>query len=104
MEFKPLDSDESAAQQAQQEWLETLTRTVAHLAAQVTITQVRLRALASELDARGGVDQTAVARRVAEIAQAETGSLLRENLGVALTEAIEADALEAEIIAWLAEG
>jgi len=104
MEFLPLSSDDADVPTPESEWLETLTRTVAHLAAQVTITQVRLRALATEIEANGGVDSAAVSRRVAEIAQRETGPLLRENLGEALAEAIEVESLEAEIVAWLAEG
>jgi hypothetical protein len=83
------------------EWAETLARTVAHLAAQLTMTQIRLRALATELGERGAVDDAAVRRRAAEIAAAETGSYLRENLGEALAEVIDLDALETEIISFL---
>ena len=84
-----------------QEWAEALARTVAHLAAQLTMTQIRLRALATELTERGGVAEDAVRARVREIAVAETGGYLRENLGEALIEVIDVEALEAEIIAFL---
>jgi hypothetical protein len=83
------------------EWAETLARTVAHLAAQLTMTQIRLRALATELGERGAVDDAAVRRRAAEFAAAETGSYLRENLGEALAEMIDLDALETEIVSFL---
>ena len=83
-----------------EEWAETLARTVAHLAAQLTMTQVRLRALATELEERGATDGTTVTRRAAEIAAAETGTYLRENLGEALAEMIDLDALETDIVSF----
>ena len=83
------------------DWAEILTRTVGHLAAQLTIAQVRLRALATELHARGAVDPDAVAVRVGTIAAAETAGYLRENLGEALVDVIDVDALTADLIAFL---
>src|SRR3712207_8538956 len=50
------------------------------LAAQLTVNQIRLRALATELGERGLVDPVAVAARVRRIAKSETGVYLRENL------------------------
>ena len=86
---------------AGEEWAETLARTVAHLAAQLTMAQIRLRALATELDARGAVEAGAVAARVRAIAAAEAGGYLRENLGEALVDVIDVDALEGDIVAYL---
>ena len=86
---------------ADEEWAETLARTVAHLAAQLTLSQIRLRALATELDAQGTVAAAAVGARVRAIAAAEAGGYLRENLGEALVELIDVEALEAEIVAYL---
>ena len=83
------------------EWAEILARTVAHLAAQLTMAQIRLRALATELAERGAVDADLVARRVHAVAAAEAGTYLRENLGEALTEVIDIETLEQDLIAYL---
>ena len=87
-----------------EDWGEALARTVAHLAAQLTIAQIRLRALATELAARGAIEEAAVAARVRAIAAAEAGGYLRENLGEALVEVIDIEALERDLIAYLEEG
>ena len=84
------------------DWAELLARTVAHLAAQLTMTQVRLRALATEMTARDPQLADAVRERVQTIAAAETGRYLRENLGETLIEMIDVEALEGEIVAFLA--
>jgi DNA mismatch repair ATPase MutS len=84
-----------------EEWAELLARTVAHLAAQLTMTQIRLRALATELNARGVVDEEAVRTRVGQIASLETGVYLRENLGEALADVIDLESLESEISSFL---
>jgi hypothetical protein len=83
------------------EWAAVLAHTVGHLAAQLTMTQVRLRAIATELTARGGVDGSAIHARVREIASAETGSYLRENLGEDFADLIDIDSLEADIVDYL---
>jgi hypothetical protein len=83
------------------EWAEQLVRTVAHLAAQLTMTQIRLRALASEATAGNAVAAERVQARLTEIAAAETGSYLRENLGETLIELIDVEALEHEIVTFL---
>jgi hypothetical protein len=83
-----------------EEWAGMLAHTVAHLAAQLTMTQVRLRAIATELTARG-VDPSAIHVRVREIAGTETGTYLRENLGEAMADLIDVDSLEADIIDYL---
>ncbi len=86
-----------------EEWTEVLARTVAHLAAQLTVSQLRLRALASVLAERGLVEPEAVAGRLAELARADGGAFLRENLGAALAEVIDLDTLERELVEYLAE-
>ncbi len=84
-----------------EEWAELMARTVAHLAAQLTMMQIRLRALGGELAAGNAVDAMAVQARAATIARSEAGVYLRENLGEALVDVIDADALTAEIVAFL---
>ena len=86
-----------------EEWAETLTRTIAHLAAQLTLAQIRLRALATELQERQVVAPEVVASRVRAIAAAEGGGYLRENLGEALVEVIDVEALERDLVAYLEE-
>lgn len=86
-----------------EEWAETLARTIAHLAAQLTLSQIRLRALATALHEGGAVEPAAVADRVRVIAAEAGGGYLRENLGEALVEIIDVDALERELIAYLDE-
>lgn len=83
------------------EWLETLVRSVAHLAAQLTMTQIRLRALATELEEAGTVNAAGVRARQRAIAERDTGTYLRENLGAALVEVIDVEALEADIKEFL---
>lgn len=84
-----------------EDWAEALARTVAHLAAQLTINQIRLRALATELGEQGLIDPGSVAARVRTIAGTETGSYLRENLGERLLEVIDVDALEHDLTEYL---
>ena len=86
-----------------EDWAEALARSVAHLAAQLTISQIRLRALATELGQRDLVDRAAVAARVREIAALETGAYLRENLGESLVEIIDVETLEQDLIDYLRE-
>src|SRR5262249_17975422 len=91
-----------AAGHAPDDWAELLARTVAHLAAQLTMTQIRLRALATEVTARDAFAAAAVRERLRTIATPETGRYLRENLGEALVDLIDVEALEQEIVAFLA--
>ncbi|MFT4038448.1 MAG: hypothetical protein QM692_09730 [Thermomicrobiales bacterium] len=85
----------------EEDWAEVLARSVAHLAAQLTVNQIRLRALATELGDRDLIDRRAVAARVRIIAEAETGEYLRENLGESLVEIIDVEALEQDLIEYL---
>jgi hypothetical protein len=82
-------------------WAEALARSVAHLAAQLTVNQIRLRALATELGERGLVDPIAVATRVRAIAATETGTYLRENLGESLIDIIDVETLERDLVDYL---
>lgn len=105
-QFPPVNGTNDAGQAHQHdpnEWTEALVRTVAHLAAQLTLNQIRLRALATELQEQGVLDQGAVASRVRAIATAEGGGYLRENLGDALVEVIDVETLEHDLVAFLEE-
>jgi hypothetical protein len=86
---------------ANDEWSEALARTVAHLAAQLTVAQLRLRALGSAIAARGLVDPAEVDAYLAAQSRVDGGLYLRENLGEALVDVIDVDALEQELIAYL---
>ena len=85
----------------EEDWAEALTRSVAHLAAQLTVNQIRLRALATELGERGLIDPGGVAARVRGIAKTETGVYLRENLGESLVDVIDVEALEQDLVDYL---
>lgn len=82
-------------------WSELFATTIAHLAAQLTMTQLRLRALATSAAESGAIDPSRVQANLEALAGAETGRYLRENLGQELTEAIEIESLEREIISFL---
>jgi hypothetical protein len=86
------------------QWAELFATTIAHLAAQLTMTQLRLRALATAVAEQGGIDPAAVQSRLASLADAETGRYLRQNLGEDLAGAIELDDLERDVIAFLKGG
>jgi hypothetical protein len=85
------------------EWAELLARSLAHLAAQLTVAQIRLRALGSVLSEAGGVDVDEVAARVRAVAAADGAAILRENLGEPLTQVIDVDALERDLVAYLTQ-
>jgi hypothetical protein len=67
----------------------------------LTVNQIRLRALATELGERRLIDPGAVAARVRGIAKTETGIYLRENLGESLVDVIDVDALEQDLVGYL---
>lgn len=83
------------------EWVELMARTIAHLAAQLTITQLRLRALATTLDDAGEVDPAAVRASLGDLAGRHAAAYLRENLGEALEEIVEIDELAGQIVAFI---
>ncbi len=91
----------SSGHGAHDEWSEALARTVAHLAAQLTVAQLRLRALGSAIAARGLVDPAEVDAYLAAQSRVDGGLYLRENLGEALVDVIDVDALEQDLIAYL---
>lgn len=82
--------------------IERMAQVVAHLAAQLTIAQLQLRALGTVLSASGAVDEGLVRRQLAELARAEAGTILSQTLGEALEGIVETEALAAQIVAFLA--
>ena len=84
-----------------QEAIEALTLVIAHLAAQLTMAQIRLRGLASALESAGTLDPALVRGHVTEIADRETGHYLAENLGEKLTTLIDVDQLTRDIIQFV---
>ena len=87
----------------EEDWAEALARSIAHLAAQLTISQIRLRARATELGERSLLEPDVIAARVREIAATDTGAYLRENLGESLVEIIDVEALEQDLVEYLQE-
>ncbi len=85
----------------EQEWAELLARTVAHLAAQLTVTQLRLRALAADVAAREYASETAVHESLRQLAQDEGGAYLRANLGDALADLIDVEELQRSLVSYL---
>jgi hypothetical protein len=86
------------------ETIESLARTVAHLALQLTISQIQLRAMGSAIEEAGVVGGDAVNRATAKIARGNAGRFLRENLGPELIEMIDVADLERQIVAYLSAG
>ena len=84
-----------------QEAIEALTLVIAHLAAQLTMAQIRLRGLASALESVGALDPALVQGHVTEIADREAGHYLTENLGEKLTTLIDVDQLTRDIIQFV---
>ena len=83
------------------QWAELFATTIAHLAAQLTMTQLRLRALATTIGEQGGADPAAVKICLANLADTETSRYLRQNLGEDLANAIELEDLERDVIVFL---
>lgn len=94
------DSVHSAGNPDNLEAIEALTLVVAHLAAQLTMTQIRLRGLATALEATG-IDPAVVQGHVTEIADREAGHYLRENLGERLAGLIEIEPLTRDIVEFV---
>ncbi len=90
--------------QTRDEALERLAQTVAHLALQLTIVQVQLRALGAAAAEAGTVDTARVERAAANVARMHAGRYLRENLGVALSDLVDLPELERQIVAYLSAG
>ncbi|MCC6944232.1 MAG: hypothetical protein IT335_06620 [Thermomicrobiales bacterium] len=85
----------------EREAIEALTLVVAHLAAQLTMTQIRLRGLATYLADQEGFDPDAVRGHVTRVADAEAGFYLRENLGEQLVNLIDVEQLTRDIIEFV---
>ena len=83
--------------------IERMAEVVAHLAAQLTIAQLQLRALGTVLSASGAVDEGVVRRQLADLARAEAGTFLAQNLGEALEGIVATDELADQIVAFLAQ-
>jgi hypothetical protein len=83
------------------ETIERLAETVAHLALQLTIVQLQLRALGAAAAESGLLDSTSVEGTAANIARMHAGRFLRENLGKELAELVDLPELERQIVAYL---
>ena len=108
MDFASLSSDGNQSQDGHDhgidaDWIEAVTRSVAHLAAQLTVAQLQLRALATHLEAKGLADPEAVSAHLALLAERDGGARLRENLGPALVQVIDVDDLERQLVERLAD-
>lgn len=90
--------------QAPDDPVERLAQTVAHLALQLTIVQLQLRALGTAAADTGLLDAARVERATATIAQLHAGRYLRENLGEALADLVDLPELERQIVAYLSAG
>jgi hypothetical protein len=85
----------------QSDVIEALARTVAHLAVQLTITQLQLRGLGKVIGESGAVSGEAVLRETDRLAQIHARSFVTENLGEALAGLVDANTLADEIIQFL---
>jgi hypothetical protein len=74
---------------------------IAHLAAQLTISQLRLRALATALAEAGHVAPEAVQGGLAALAETEALAYLEQNLGESLIGIVDTTALAEEIVSFL---
>jgi hypothetical protein len=85
-----------------EETIESLAQTVAHLALQLTVAQLQLRALGTVLAESGVVSGADVIARSAQLADEHAGAFLAGNLGPALVELIDMPDLERQIVEYLA--
>jgi hypothetical protein len=83
------------------ESIESLAQTVAHLALQLTIAQIQMRALGTVLERENLVGSAAVFDATSRIARESAGRFLSENLGPALADMIDVSDLERQIVAFL---
>jgi hypothetical protein len=84
--------------------IERLAQTVAHLALQLTIVQLQLRALGNAAAESGLLDSTRVEQAAANVARMHAGRYLQENLGEVLSDLVDLPELERQIIAYLSAG
>jgi hypothetical protein len=92
-------TDESA-----NDTIERLAQTVAHLALQLTIVQLQLRALGNAAAESGMLDSIRVEQAAANVARMHAGRYLQENLGEVLTDLVDIPELERQIVAYLSAG
>lgn len=85
----------------QTEVIEALARTVAHLAVQLTITQLQLRGLGQVVGESGIVSAEAVLAQTDRLSRTHARAFVEENLGEALSGLIEVDELASQIIRFL---
>ena len=83
--------------------VESLARTVAHLALQLTVSQIQLRALGTVLAESGSVVADRVLAVTAQMAEQHAPGFLRENLGPDLTDLIDVIDLERQIVDFLSQ-
>ena len=86
-----------------EEHIESLARTVAHLALQLTVAQLQLRALGTVLADSQHIDRLTVLKATASLAESSTGAFLIQNLGPDLAGMIDLDDLERQIVDFLSK-
>ena len=96
-----MDRQDGQASRDSAEAIESLARSVAHLAVQVTIAQLQLRALGQVLESANLAGSDVVADATASLARSSAGRFLSENLGPELAGLIDLDDLESQVIAYL---
>ncbi len=94
-------TDSAPSHGSDQKAIEALTLVIAHLAAQLTMTQIRLRGLATALEETGTLDPAIVRGHVTRIADRDAGFYLQENLGERLSEMIDIHQLTRDIIEFM---
>ena len=84
-----------------EETVESLAETIAHLALQLTVAQVQLRALASELGEARIVDSRLVTDRAAALAREHAAGWLSANMGPTIGEMVDQPELTRQIVEYL---
>ncbi|HQY30741.1 MAG TPA: hypothetical protein PK691_05620 [Thermomicrobiales bacterium] len=84
--------------------VESLAQTVAHLALQLTVAQMQLRALATVLEETGQVSATVVTATAADLATSQARTTLVANMGAQIADLVDLDDLERQIVEYLAVG
>lgn len=81
--------------------VESLAQTVAHLALQLTISQIQLRALGLAIEDAGVVASADVLTRVRELAEVHAGQFLQANMGPDIAAMVDLGELERQISEYL---
>jgi hypothetical protein len=82
--------------------VESLAQTVAHLALQLTIAQLQLRALGAALESAGVIADADVAAASGQLAEMHAAEYLAANMGSAIAAMVDIPELERDVIAYLA--